>query len=573
MATDGGIDAPPGRAAASSPVLGRTRPTPEPSLRQRLRAAVDVLRDGLAPATVDLPVVVEAPRRAGWVACYRRVAFFATLGLLGALLIVATAPVWRLAAPSWRLTIAAIPHPGGPLFSAVTFLVGLAGLVVGWVGLTGQAGRPELPERTRVRMVVAVVALWCLPIMLGPPLLSNDVYSYAAQGELAARGIDPTSHGPYMLPRGDYLSATDPVWRASRAPYGPVAIGTSEIIARVTLHNAAATVWGLRVLALAGVALTAVGVAQIARRCGVSPPLALALAIANPVVLLHLVGGAHNDAIMMGLLVYGIALAMRARWTWAVVFVALATAVKLPAIAAVPFLAWAASGTDATLRERLRVAARMGAQLVGVIAALSVVAWVGPGWLTALRGTGTSYTTFSVSTKLGFVVADLANGRAPIPFDAFGAPGPGVAGGALVVSLVRLLGLVAAAAISVVLLHRSPRLGLPKALGLCLLVVVLLGPVVWPWYLPVGYALVAAGGLGRWRRASFVVGAVVAGMVFPSSVQTVPTLREWQQPLGLLVIAAVVALALLADPIVARLRRTLPAGVLAPEPVERVDAN
>ena len=40
-------------------------------------------------------------------------------------------------------------------------------------------------------------AIWCVPVLLGPPMLSNDVYSYASQGEMASRGLDPTATGPY----------------------------------------------------------------------------------------------------------------------------------------------------------------------------------------------------------------------------------------------------------------------------------------------------------------------------------------------------------------------------------------
>jgi hypothetical protein len=565
---DGGSDSRHNQGALASEAPPKLS---EPTLVARVRAARDLFFDGIteAPPVIDTTRVVEArPSRQARFAPYRRAAFFALLGLLGATLMVVTAPVWRLAAPNWRLTIAGIPHPGGPMFSAVTFLVGLAGMVFGWVGLVGQSGRTDLPEHRRIRMVAVVFALWCVPVLLGPPLLSNDVYSYAAQGELAARGFDPTSDGPYMLPRGEYLTATDPVWRASRAPYGPVAIASSEIVARVTFHNAAATVWALRLVSLLGIALAGVGVLQIARRSKVSPPLALAMAIANPVVLVHLVGGAHNDALMMGLLVYGVALALRNKWTAAVVLVALATAVKLPAIAALPFMAWVRTGPDARLRERLREAARMTGLLAAVVAALSVVAWVGPGWITALRGTGTSYNTFSVSTKVGFVVADFANGRAAIPIDAFGAPGPGLAGGGLLVALVRLLGLAAAGVISLVLLHRSPTRNLARSIGLCLLAVILLGPVVWPWYLPVGFALLAASGLRTWRPASIVAIAVTAGLVFPTSVNRVPTLSRWQQPLGLALIVAVVAIALCANRVVPWFRERAPRGLWAPEPVD-----
>ena len=151
-------------------------------------------------------------------------------GFCGSLLIVATAPVWRLAPPGgWRLTLPGVPHPGtSSLFAGTTFVVGVILMTLGWMGLIGRAERQRWRERHRLIMVLAVLVLWAVPLMLAPPLLSNDAYSYAAQGELASQGIDPSSHGPAYLLGGDFMIGADPVWKISPAPYGPVWIGLSR---------------------------------------------------------------------------------------------------------------------------------------------------------------------------------------------------------------------------------------------------------------------------------------------------------------------------------------------------------
>jgi alpha-1,6-mannosyltransferase len=140
-------------------------------------------------------------------------AAYALCGLAGVLVIVASAPVWRNAAPTWRLTVPGIPHPPvSSLFAAVLFIGGLVLMWIGWVGIIGRSERMPGTPRQRLVVVAAVLVLWCVPPLLGTPILSNDAYSYAAQGEMAARGLDPTAMGPYALHRGPYLNAADPAF-------------------------------------------------------------------------------------------------------------------------------------------------------------------------------------------------------------------------------------------------------------------------------------------------------------------------------------------------------------------------
>src|SRR5436190_329875 len=95
---------------------------------------------------------------------------------------------------------------------------------------------PEASSSMAVELaqpVLATAALWFAPVMLGPPLLSSDIYSYAGEGDMITQGQDPTSQGMYKLHYG-YIAHVDPTWRTrdDGNPYGPVQMGL-----------AAGTVW------------------------------------------------------------------------------------------------------------------------------------------------------------------------------------------------------------------------------------------------------------------------------------------------------------------------------------------
>ncbi|MBI2704196.1 MAG: polyprenol phosphomannose-dependent alpha 1,6 mannosyltransferase MptB [Actinobacteria bacterium] len=459
----------------------------------------------------------------------------AVSGLVGTLLIAASAPVWRLAPPSWRLVVPGVPHPGSSFVNASFFTAGLVLLGFGWVGLIGRAERLPGSERRKWVTVLAVGLLWTLPVLLGPPLLSNDVYSYVAQGEMASRGFDPTAVGPVVLGRGDTLRAVDPTWRTAPAPYGPAWIGLSEAVVDATGHDPAAAVWAFRAIVVLGVLLAAIGVVQIARYYGVSETVALAVGIANPLVIIYLIGGTHNDALMMGFLALGVAAALKDRRGLAIVLVALATAVKLPAAAGLLFLGWHFAGLGASLKQRVVSVLKVVGASAAIIAAISVVTGTGIGWITALTNTGKVMDTFSLMTMLGYFASDA------VKFLRI------TENPELLVAPVRLLGVLVSGSLSALLLWRSDRVGLPRALGLSMILVVLLSPVVWPWYLPAGFALVAAAGLGRFRPSYLVVCVAATALVWPTSVDPILFLQEYQRVLSFGVILLIAACALLAQ--------------------------
>jgi hypothetical protein len=513
----------PEQPTRESPVLASRQPGFW--ARQRVRLLTQPVGEELRP--YDRPPLPD-PQWLGPVRRHLVLVMSALLGLAGGLLIVASAPVWPWAEPSWRLTVPGIPHPGTGTFSSVSFVVGLILMGLGWMGLIGRASRQRGSERRRLSLVVAVFALWSVPFLLGPPLLSNDVYSYVAQGELASRGLDPSSHGPVYLMKGPHVTAADPIWRNSPAPYGPVWIQASKAVVEASGHQGAPAVWGFRGVAVAGVVMTAIGVALIARSYRLSPAVAVAIGLANPLVLLHMIGGAHNDAFMVGLLSLGLAAFRYDKRYLAVVLVALATAVKLPAALAFVFIGWNWRPAGALIRQRAVSAGAALAAGGGLVAALTWLAGMGPGWLFALEGTNKITSTYSVTTKMGFVARDLV-----------GLLGVDVSE-TLAVSAFRLLGLAVAGVIVMLLLIHSPRIGMVRAMALGMLVVIMLGPVVWPWYTPAGFALLAAVGLGRFRPTYLVIAFAVTFTVFPTSVEPVVRLSSSVEHVAVLAIVMVV---------------------------------
>ena len=458
-------------------------------------------------------------------------ALSAASGLIGASIIAAAAPQWRLAVPSWRLTLPGIPHPGTSTQATLWFLVGLIFVALGWLGLVYRAGRIVDPRRA-VIIVGVVIALWAIPVSLGPPLLSNDVYSYVAQGEMASRGLDPSSVGPVELGRNDFTSGADPVWRSAPAPYGPVAVLAARTAVELGGHDQVAAISVYRIIVWLAIVMAAVGVGMIAVSNGLSAAVAIAIGIGNPIMILHVIGGVHNDALMFGFLTLGLAMAQRDRKKLAVALIAAATAVKLPAAVGLLYLGWCWRGAVATWKERVVTTLTVFASATAAIVVGCFLVGLGPGWLTALTSTGKVNDTYSPTTKLGFSIAEILNGLG-LNVD-----------GQLLASGVRALGLLATAILGIVMLMRSPRVGFIKATAVMLVAYVVLGPVIWPWYFATGFALLAACGLGRFRPSYLVVCVAASWFVWPTSVVSMGTLGSGYQHLrGLGVVILVGALA------------------------------
>ncbi|MFC4126978.1 polyprenol phosphomannose-dependent alpha 1,6 mannosyltransferase MptB [Nocardia rhizosphaerae] len=380
-----------------------------------------------------------------------------------------------------------------------TVLVIGAWLLLGRFAIGGLAGSPV--HRLTRSQLDRTLLLWIIPLSVAPPMFSNDVYSYLAQSEIAARGIDPYEEGPVAgLGIDNVLTNNVPtIWRDTPAPYGPLFLWIGRGIAELTGDNIIAGVWVHRLLALAGVALIVWALPRLSVRCGVAPVSALWLGAANPLVLFHLVGGVHNDALMLGLMLAGMELMLRAiygdggkpdRLTGAnpmpldaaayglliggAVLITLSSSVKLTSIIALGFVGMAlARRWGGDLRAVLK-----SALLLGVIAGATTlfVSWasgLGFGWVFTLSVANAVRSWMSLPTVIGIITG-------------FGGVLLGL--GDHTTALLSITRPIAAAVAAFITLRMLVATGTGRlhpvgALGVSLGAIVLLFPVVQPWYL------------------------------------------------------------------------------------------
>ena len=145
---------------------------------------------------------------------------------------------------------------------------------------------------------------------LAGPLLSLDVFSYITYARLGAEhGLNPYDSAPADIPLDPAGSRVDD-WRFAVSVYGPAfTLATYPL----GLVGVSAALWILKgVSALAVLAICGL-LARVAAVRGVRPATAVAFVGLNPLVLVHVVGGAHNDALMTLGVVAGIAAALAGR--------------------------------------------------------------------------------------------------------------------------------------------------------------------------------------------------------------------------------------------------------------------
>jgi hypothetical protein len=362
----------------------------------------------------------------------------------------------------------------GRWLSLALVICGLGLLSAAWWRL----GR--IADLMRTSSVLKLAGLWCVPLLLAPPLFSRDLYAYVGQGHLVSQGFDPYEVGPVAAP-SPLILGMDPVWLWSPSPYGPVFLGLAARVTAITGEHPLLAVLSMRLLAVAGLALVAWALPRLARAHGRSPQRALWLGLANPLVLMHGVGGGHNDALMIGLLIAGLAVlqttAFRGHTAVAAALVTLAVLVKVPAIAALAFFPLAVHGSR---MERLRAAVIAACTAVVTAVTATAVSGLSWGWLHQLDAGRARLSLFSpvtgVGVALGWVLEHLGL------VDSIGRT----------LDVVLALGIILAAGLALLLLARAPQVGAVRALGLTLVAVVILGPVVQPWYLLWGIVLLAA---------------------------------------------------------------------------------
>jgi alpha-1,6-mannosyltransferase len=346
-----------------------------------------------------------------------------------------------------------------------------------WLGRRLVDGRP-VSEYT----MIATTGFWLAPLLLSVPLFSRDTYSYLAQGALLRDGFDPYVVGPIENPNS-LLDNVSPVWTTTTAPYGPAFILVAKFVTLIVGDDVVTGTMLLRLCMLPGLALLIWAAPRVARHVGADGAVALWICVLNPLVIVHLMGGVHNEMLMVGLMMAGIALTFARRHVAGAALIAIAVAVKATAILALPFMVWVWMRHLAGSRPRAFAIASAAsvATFVAVFAILSALAGVGLGWLTALAGSVRIINWLTVPTALANLASTIGGNFTPVNFYA-------------VLEVTRLAG-IAIILLSLPLLWWRFRHDDREALqGIvwAMVVVVLFVPAALPWYYTWPLAVVSA---------------------------------------------------------------------------------
>ncbi|WP_224400378.1 polyprenol phosphomannose-dependent alpha 1,6 mannosyltransferase MptB [Corynebacterium poyangense] len=420
--------------------------------------------------------------------------------------------------------------PGGAMLarmlqtSSMMVFLGVALLVFAWVAIAPYCG---ISFHSKIQplgviplpLFFSTFLAWTSPLFFTAPLFTQDIYSYLANGTIVVQGMDPYSAGPVdLLGTDHHLARSVPfIWAHSPSPYGPVALGLAGLISFITHDSIVFGVLCHRLISILSLVLASWALHSISRRCGVSPVTALWLSILNPLTLLHLIAGIHNESLMLGLLLAGVELALRAidrhsngsslvsallLLVAAGVLISCAGMVKVSAFLGLGFvgMCWARHIRSSFQRFRrpgvpaiLCAAALQVVVLLATVSAVTMISGISTGWITGQGGAVAIRSWLSATTELGVIAGwfgmllGLGDHTESI------------------LLITRAVGIAIAGAFAVRMLFATyrGRIHVAGALGVSLVIIVLFFPVVHPWY-----ALWAILPLAAWANRTFFHAAV-----------------------------------------------------------------
>lgn len=231
-----------------------------------------------------------------------------------------------------------------------------------------------------------IAAVWVLPLMLSPPLLSGDAIVYCDLGWTIEQGLSPYESG-LSAAGGPCAALVDPFWQGTTSPYPPLGLWVMWLSSKVAGFDPYYSTVVLRVITVMAWAGAAAVVPELARRLGVRPSSALWFGMLNPLVIVHVVGGVHGDALM----VVAVILALR-----------FATS---PHFALSVFGAAAMGGLGAAIKPQAAIAWWAVALIpVGGLPQGGLAEWGRAAFRLALTGVSAvaAFVVITLSTRLGF---------------------------------------------------------------------------------------------------------------------------------------------------------------------------
>ncbi len=250
-----------------------------------------------------------------------------------------------------------------------------------WVGFAAYLAFLAAAPTLGRCLVWAAIVLAVTAFAVAPVLLSHDVYSYLDYARTGVvHDLNPYIHPPLAAP-GDAAFA-HVTWIEATSAYGPLFTLATYPLAWLPVGLAVAALKAIAALSVLGLALV---VSRLAARRGADPLRAAAFVALNPLVLVHVVGGAHNDGLTMLLAMLAVAAILSARELSGGAALVAAVASKASAAFIAPFalLGTVKAGPMGRKRDHASRNRPIGRLLLGGTVAAVVIggaAYLGFGW-------------------------------------------------------------------------------------------------------------------------------------------------------------------------------------------------
>ena len=214
---------------------------------------------------------------------------------------------------------------GGAVVAITIYLVVAMALLGGWVWAMRRARTIEL---NGVAPLLAMTCVLALPLVILPGLVSDDLYLYNLYGRtISVYGLNPIYHPPSSFPSDPHLQWV--YWRDLPSSYGPIWLMLCAALSHVSADSVTLMVFVYRGAAAILHLLTVMALWSTLH--SMRPRTATTGTIFyawNPLVLLEVVGNAHNDVLVALFAVLLVTAAMRRAWLSSAFFAACAVMVK-----------------------------------------------------------------------------------------------------------------------------------------------------------------------------------------------------------------------------------------------------
>jgi alpha-1,6-mannosyltransferase len=265
------------------------------------------------------------------------------------------------------------------------FLIAVLAFAAGYGGLCA------LARNVSKRWAIALLAVLHAIVFVGPILLSTDVFSYIAYARMGVEhGINPYMHGPIAITHDPVYHYVGHDWKLVATAYGPLCTLLSYPFAPLGVEGA---LWGMKLLAMLASAGTLALVWRCARLRELNPVTAILFVGANPLYVIYCLGGAHNDLVMLLLMMVAVSLTFAGRDAPAAAVVVVGALVKATVAALLPFMILAR-------RSRAEILGALAVLILGLLIGLLAFGVDGINIVAALNRDAAFVSTDSFPTEI-----------------------------------------------------------------------------------------------------------------------------------------------------------------------------